>query len=99
MLRISKELGNKEQEGEAYDVLAKSYCKEGNDEERRKYAKELLRISKELGNKEEEVEAGDVLASRIVKKEMIKKAENTPKSCFASARNWGIKSRKPKRNI
>ena len=35
LLRISKELGNKEQEAEAYDVVAKSYCKEGNDQESR----------------------------------------------------------------
>ena len=69
MLRISKELGNKEQEAEAYDVLTKSYCKEGNDQESRKYAKELLRISKELGNKEQEAKAYDVVAKSCCKEE------------------------------
>lgn len=37
------------------------YCKEGNYEESRTYAKGLLRISKELGNKGQEAEACDVL--------------------------------------
>ena len=37
-------------------LSVKSYCKEGNDQEGRKYVKELLRISKELGNKEQEAE-------------------------------------------
>ena len=67
MLPISKGLGNKEQEAEACNVLVKSYCKEGNDQESRKYAKELLRISKELGNKEEEGDACDVLAKSYCK--------------------------------
>ena len=61
MLPISKELGNKEWEAEACNVLAKSYCKQGNNQESRKYAKEVLGISKELGNKEQEAEACDVL--------------------------------------
>ena len=57
MLRISKEVGCKEQEAEAYHVLAKSYCKQRNDQESRKYAKEMLRISRELGNKKQEAKA------------------------------------------
>ena len=38
-LRISKELGNKVQEAKAPDDLAKSYRKEGNELESRKYTK------------------------------------------------------------
>ena len=48
MLRISKKLWNKEEEAKACNVLVKSYFKEGNNQESRKYAKELLRISNEL---------------------------------------------------
>ena len=42
--------------------LAKSYCREGNEQESRKYTKELLRISEELGYKKREAEACEVLA-------------------------------------
>ena len=69
MLRINKELGKKEQEAQAYDVLAKSYCKGKNDQESRKYAKGLHRISEELGNKEQEAEAYDVQAKSYCKDE------------------------------
>ena len=50
-LDISMELGNKEQQAEACAALAKSYRKEGNDEESRKYAKRWLRISNSLDEK------------------------------------------------
>ena len=66
MLRISKELGNKDKEAEACDVLTKSYCKEGNDQESRKYAKELLRISKELRKKEQEAQTLEFLGKSNV---------------------------------
>ena len=97
MLPSSKELGNKEQEAEACDVLTKWYCKERNNQESRKYAKELLPISKELENKEQEAEACDVLGKSYCKEGKDQERGKYARELQLLARNWGIKNKKPKR--
>ena len=80
--RISKDLGNKEQQAEACDFQGKSYCKEGNDQGSRRYTTELPPSAR--NSKQKHVIFKE---SRIVKKGMIKEAEDTQQSCPVSARN------------
>ena len=74
-----------------YDVLAKSYCKERNDQESRKYAKELLLISKELGNKEQEAEAYDLLAMSYCKEENDQERRKYAKELLRISKELGNK--------
>ena len=74
MLRISKKLGNKEQEAEARNVLAKLSRKEGNYQERKKCTTEFPPVEMKLGNGKQEAKSCEILAKSSRKEGHDKKS-------------------------